>query len=34
MITTDRLILRRLVAEDWRGMQRIWADFQRSPYAK
>lgn len=33
MMKTERLLLRPLVSEDWKSMQRIAADFQRSAYA-
>ena len=33
MIHTNRLLIRELISEDWRDMQRIAADFQKSEYA-
>ena len=33
MIYTNRLLIRELIAEDWRDMQRIAVDFQKSEYA-
>ena len=33
MIYTNRLLIRELISEDWRDMQRIAADFQKSEYA-
>lgn len=32
MIVTQRLVIRRFVFEDWRGLQRIARDFQASEY--
>ena len=34
MITTDRLSIRRVTAEDWKAMQTIWTDIAASPYAQ
>ena len=34
MIKTDRLSIRRVIAEDWKAMQQIWTDISASPYAK
>lgn len=33
MIYTNRLLIRELISEDWRDMQKIAADFQKSEYA-
>lgn len=33
-LKTDRLTLRRVRAEDWHAIQRIWVDQQRSPLAQ
>ena len=34
MISTERLVLRRVRAEDWKGLQLIWADAAKSRYAR
>ena len=33
MITTERLMIRRVETGDWRDIQEIWKDFSASPYA-
>ena len=33
-LTTERLQLRPVVAEDWRSIQRIWRDFAASDFAQ
>ena len=33
-IKTERLIIRKIVADDWVSIKRIWDDFQASEYAK
>lgn len=34
MLATKRLILRRIEKDDWKGLQKIWSDFNASPYAQ
>ena len=34
MLTTDRLTIRLVEAEDWAAMREIWLGFSRSPYAQ
>ncbi len=34
MIKTERLSIRRVCADDWKSIQRIWADQARSAYAQ
>lgn len=34
MIQTQRLTIRPVIAEDWKSMQEIWADFGASAYAR
>ncbi len=34
MIKTERLSIRRIQAEDWKGIQAIWADAEKSVYAQ
>ena len=33
-INTERLLIRKVAANDWEGIKRIWDDFQASEYAK
>ena len=33
-IKTERLLIRKVAANDWEGIKRIWDDFQASEYAK
>ena len=33
-IKTERLIIRRIIEEDWRSLQHIWKDFSSSQYAQ
>lgn len=30
-LKTERLIIRRVEADDWKSIQKIWADFNQSP---
>ena len=33
-LKTERLTIRRIIEEDWKGLQRIWKDFSNSEYAQ
>lgn len=33
-LKTERLTIRRVIEEDWKGLQRIWKDFSTSEYAQ
>ena len=33
-LKTERLTIRRIIEEDWKGLQRIWKDFSSSKYAQ
>lgn len=33
-LRTERLIIRHVTEEDWKGLQRIWKDFSASEYAR
>lgn len=33
-IITERLIIRKTEANDWRDIREIWIDFSKSPYAQ
>jgi len=33
-LNTKRLTIRRVVEDDWKGLQQIWRDFSRSEYAR
>ena len=33
-IITERLIIRKAYADDWRDIREIWIDFSKSPYAR
>ena len=34
MITTERLTIRRICADDWKAIQKVWIDFADSEYAQ
>lgn len=34
LLKTERLNIRKIVEDDWRSVQRIWEDFNRSEYAQ
>lgn len=34
LLKTERLTIRPIVAEDWKSIKEIWADFERSPFSQ